>query len=484
MPQSSSPKSQTPSSEPAVVVDLPPQPPVLRRRRTWLVFAAFGMLALAASAMPLGAGAAMDGLHPAQVRIGLGIFLCIAFLWMSEALPLPVTALMVPLFAILLRVSDVKASLVSFSNPLILVFFGGFALASALSYQGLDRWIAQSLVRLGRGKFIPVSCLLFCCAAFLSMWMSNTATVAMMLPLALGILRHIKSCPQIEHNRTFLLLGLAYSASIGGLGTIIGSPPNGIAATQLGTTFTEWLKFGIPTVLVLMPILILVVLWIFRPTRGLRIELKAERFAFNPQRRTTLAIFISAAVCWVAGEFLGPLLGIHKSFDTVVALAAFFALIFFQVLPWREVSRRTDWGVLILFGGGIALSGVLRDTGASLYLARLLSGATGNWPLIAITAALVCFVIFLTELSSNTAMAALFVPIFFSVAGEMQIMPDKLVIPLALAASCAFMMPVATPPNAIVFGTGLVRQSSMMKAGLLLNLIFTVLITALAWVLL
>jgi sodium-dependent dicarboxylate transporter 2/3/5 len=158
----------------------------------------------------------------------------------------------------------------------------------------------------------------------------------------------------------------------------------------------------------------------------------------------------------------------------------FFALLYFRVVRWRDIANGTDWGVLVLFGGGIALSGVLQDTGASLFLGRLLTGVIKGWPLLGLIAAVVAFVIFLTELSSNTAIAALFVPIFASVAGEMGVAPAQLILPLALAASCAFMMPVATPPNAIVFGTGKVAQRDMMRTGLVLNLVFVLLLTALA----
>lgn len=456
--------------------------PFFKRRRTWLVAAAAGCLMAMAWVVPLDPRLVQD-LDAGRVSLGLGIFVCIAFLWMTEAMPLAATALLVPLLAALTGVSDVKSSLSAFSDPLIYIFFGGFALASAMSYQGVDRWIAQGLVRLGGGRFIPVACLLFCGTAFLSMWMSNTATAAMMIPLALGILGHLHDPSSEARNRTFLLLGLAYAASIGGLGTVIGSPPNGIAASQLKLSFADWLKFGIPAVLLLLPSMILVLWVVFRPGRGLRIAIEDKPFHFNWHRKMTLAIFAATAGCWIFGGLIGPRLGIHQSFDTVVALAACFALLYFRVVRWRDIGRGTDWGVLLLFGGGIALSGVLKDTGASLFLARLLTGITDHWPLLALLAAVVTFVIFLTELSSNTAVAALFVPIFASVATEMGVEPSKLILPLALAASCAFMMPVATPPNAIVFGTGLVTQRDMMRAGLVLNLTFVVLLTGLTMIL-
>ena len=174
----------------------------------------------------------------------------------------------------------------------------------------------------------------------------------------------------------------------------------------------------------------------------------------------------------------------RRSFDTVVALTAIVALLYSGVVRWRDIDRGTEWGVLLLFGGGLALSNVMRDTGASLFLARLLTETISSWTMPLVIGAVVLFVIFLTEISSNTAIAALLVPIFHAVGGELGIAPAMLVIPLALAASCAFMLPVATPPNAIVFATGQVPQKMMMKNGFALNVIFTILLTLLSLALL
>lgn len=423
----------------------------------------------------------MEGLDPAQVRLGLGFFVCIAFLWMTEALPLSITALLVPVLAVVMGLGGVKENLTSFANPLIFVFFGGFALASALSAQGLDRWLAGRLGLLGKGKFLSISLWLFVGTAVLSMWMSNTATTAMMLPLALGILSQFKMADQNPGNTHFLLLGLAYSSSIGGLGTIVGSPPNGIAAKQLGISFSEWMMFGVPAVLILLPAMIALLWLILKPTNQVveASEMSGEHFVFTQSRWVTLGIFGCAALAWMFGSQLGPLLGIDEM-DAWVALVAAIALVASKVVSWKQVQEGTDWGVLFLFGGGLALSVILGSSGASLFMARLLGSTLEAWPLWAIIAAIVCFVIFLTELSSNTATAALLVPIFFVMAKEFDLPANQLILPLALAASCAFMLPVGTPPNAIVFGTGKIQQRTMMKTGFWLNLIFIVLITALS----
>ena len=423
----------------------------------------------------------MQGIDPTQLRLGLGLFVCIAYLWMTETLPLSITALLVPLLAAVMGLSDMKTSLSAFANPLIFVFFGGFALASALTAQGLDRWLASRLSFLGKGKFLSSSIWFFVGTAFISMWMSNTATTAMMLPLALGMLSRFKAHQIHPGNTSFLLLGLAYSASIGGLGTIVGSPPNGIAAKQLGIGFSEWIVFGVPAVAVLLPAMIGLLWLILKPENVLleRSEITEEKFVFNSRRWLTLCIFICTALAWMFGTQLESLLGIEEM-DAWVALLAACAVVSCKVVSWKEVQENTDWGVLFLFGGGLALSAVLGTSGTSLFMARLLGATLEAWPLWAMIAAVVCFVIFLGELTSNTASAALLVPIFFTMATEFNLSANQLVLPLALATSCSFMLPVGTPPNAIVFGTGQVPQRTMMKAGFYLNMIFVILITALS----
>jgi sodium-dependent dicarboxylate transporter 2/3/5 len=442
----------------------------------------FALLLAIAFFLPLAPEAkALEGLDAGKVRLGLALFVGIAFLWMTEALPLSITALLVPVIAAAMGLSGVKDSLASFAAPPIFLFLGGFALASALSAQGIDRWLAARLARWGRGKFVPVCLYLFGGTALLSMWMSNTATIAMMIPLALGILGRFRTQGGSMKNAHFLLLGLAYSASIGGLGTIVGSPPNGIAAKALGVSFSEWLKFGVPAVLVLLPVMVGILYFLLKPSdeRTADIEVEAERFEFTTQRKITLGIFTATALGWIFGTPLGKMLGI-SDIDTWVALTAIGLLASTRVVSWREIEDGTEWGVLLLFGGGLALSAVLGSSGASLFMARLLGGAMGGWPLWAIITGVVAFVIFLTELSSNTATAALLVPIFIAMAVEFDLATAKLVMPVAIAASCAFMLPVASPPNAIVFGTGRVPQRTMIRVGFVLNLVFVALITAMS----
>ncbi|WP_276224910.1 DASS family sodium-coupled anion symporter [Pasteurella multocida] len=413
----------------------------------------------------------------AKANKGLALLVFIAVLWLTEALHVTVTALLVPLLAIGLGLVATKNALAAFADPTIFLFFGGFALATALHIQKLDRMIANKIMALARGKLFVASIYLFSITAFLSMWMSNTATAAMMLPLAMGVLSQMDR--EANHNTyVFILLGIAYSANIGGMGTLVGSPPNAIVASQLKLTFSDWLQYGLPIMLILMPLMIGTLYLVFKPKLNVRFEKHFEVIEMNKSRIITLCIFVTIALCWVFSSQINPmlsnLLGLEKkmaSFDSVVALLAAVVICSTGVATWKQIQDNTDWGVLMLFGGGLTLSAVLRDSGASKILADgivfLIEG--GHFYLIGLLVA--AFIIFLTEFTSNTASAAFLVPIFISIAQSLGMPELGLALIIGLGASCAFMLPVATPPNAIVFGTGEIRQSEMVRVGVLLNIV-------------
>ena len=420
------------------------------------------------------------------VRTGLAILTLAATLWLTEALPLAITAMLIPVLAALTGTLDVTRSFSGFAHPLIFLFLGGFGLAAALSYQNLDQWLAQRILQIGHGSFHITAITLFSTSALLSMWISNTATVALLLPVALGILTHIKSTlgkAVMARCSTYLLLGIAYSASIGGIGTLIGSPPNAIAAANLGISFAEWLAIGLPAVAILLPTLFVMLRLLANPGAVPSFKVEAQSFQFNAARRLTLGIFLLAICGWFFSAQLAALFGISKSFDTLVAICALLLLASCRLVRWRDIDRTTNWGVLLLFGGGITLSKVLGATGASKFLAYQIQALTVGWPILLFIGIIVTFVIFLTELSSNTASTALLVPIFAAVALDMGIPVTEIILPLTLAASCAFMLPVATPPNAIVFGSGQIQQRDMIRIGFVLNITFAVVLTLLSQVL-
>ncbi len=417
-------------------------------------------------------------LVPAEINVrkGLAILAFAATLWITEALPLPVTSLLVPVAAVFSGVLDVKSAFSSFAHPIIFLFFGGFALATALMKYELDRFLAFKIVSFSKGSLFWTAVLLFAATAFVSMWISNTSTTAMMLPLALGI---AGAAGADDRLKVFLLLGVAYSASVGGIGTLVGSPPNGITAANLGMAFSDWLKFGIPTVIILFPVLIFILRFYFKPDFGKRIVLEKVGFKLTKERIGVLLIFTFTVLLWLFGKKVAAILGIGKYFDSVVAVLAVLLLFLFGLVNWEEIDRGTDWGTLYLFGGGIALSHVLKTTGASKYLASILTGSIGGLPHLFVVFAVTLFMIFLTELMSNTATAAIFVPILVTTASQMGLPAHELALPAGIAASCAFMLPVATPPNAIVYGTGFIKQRDMIRIGLILNITFAAIIAIL-----
>jgi sodium-dependent dicarboxylate transporter 2/3/5 len=416
---------------------------------------------------------------PDAMRAGLALFVLIGGLWMTQALHLSVTALLVPLLAVLAGLMGVREALSSFANPIIFLFLGGFALAAALQRHGLDQALSGGVLRLARGRRQRAVLLLFALTAALSMWISNTATAAMMLPLALGLLRGDDSIGPRE--KAFVLLGLAYSASIGGIGTLVGSPPNAIAAAQAGLDFAGWLRIGLPMALLLAPLMVGVLWLVLRPQLAGRLAPAThEPIAWTRDRVLTVVIFALTAAGWVAGAPLGRWLGVGADMDSLVALAAIVALVATRALDWTDIERQTQWGVLLLFGGGLALSQVMGSSGASRFLADQLVAALHAAPTLVVLVGVVAFVVFLTELVSNTASAALMVPIFLGVASALGLSPTLLAASIAVAASCAFMLPVATPPNAIVFGTGAVPAATMMRCGLLLNFVCIGVIVAVA----
>ncbi|OOF70550.1 DASS family sodium-coupled anion symporter [Rodentibacter caecimuris] len=423
----------------------------------------------------------------ATANKGLALLAFVAILWLTEAVNVTITALFVPILSVLLGLVNSRQALSAFADPTIFLFFGGFALATALNVQKIDQIIANKIMQLAKGRLFFAVLYLFVATAFLSMWMSNTATAAMMIPLSMTILSQLDRSQ--EHNTyVFVLLGIAYSASIGGMGTLVGSPPNAIAASQLHLTFADWLKYGLPVMLLLFPIIIGWLYLVFKPKLSLRFDAEFAKIRLNKKRILTLVIFVSVALLWIFGGFLNPIisqaLGLPSnigSFDSMVALTAAIVICVTGVAHWKDVQENTEWGVLFLFGGGLTLSSVLASSGASRILADgiifIIEG--GHYYMMALIIA--AFIVILTEFTSNTASAALLVPIFISISDALNISPLGFAMIIGLGASCAFMMPVGTPPNAIVFSTGYVKQSEMIKVGKFIDLTCIAIIATIAY---
>ena len=412
----------------------------------------------------------------AQENRGLALLIFIGILWLTEAFNITVTSLMVPVVAIGLGLINTQKALAPFSTPIIYMFFGGFVVAAVLQIQNLDKIIANYIIRLAKGNLKLSITSLFTVTTFLSMWINNTAVAAMMLPLTMGMLKGINA----EKNYrlyAFVLLGMAFSASIGGIGTLVGSAPNAILASQIQVTFTEWLGYGFPVMILLVPSMIFSLWVILRPDFSVEFNPSLEKVSFNRKNIITLVIFIGMAIMLLFSSLLNPWISAFlelpkkiENFDTVIALCVVIFICVSGVASWKEIQERVEWGVLVLFGGGLTLSIVMKDSGASKIMADSIVQFVQTKPLWVLCFVITAFIIFLTEFTSNTASAALIMPIVISVAQSMNLPPIALAAIIACGASCAFMLPIATPPNAIVFATGNVKQLDMAKVGLILNL--------------
>ena len=392
---------------------------------------------------------------------------------------------------------------------------GGFVIALSMERWGLHKRIALAFLRLvGTGTGAMVGGFMFV-TAFLSMWVSNTATTLMMVPIAVSVIELVSRGKgregEIGQGSNFavcMMLGIAYAASLGGVATLIGTPPNaflaGYVEESLGReiSFVDWMIVALPVTLLFLPATWLLLCRIVFPIRVKRVEGGEEliRSAYDelgPMKRgewVTLVVFVAAALFWMFRKLLvripigemHPLAGLS---DPGIAMAAALVLFLFPVdlkkgeftMTWEEM-RRLPWGILILFGGGLSLAAAIEVNGVGQFLAANVAGLRGvpGWVL---TLSIVAMVIFLTELTSNLATVSTLVPLLAGLAIGLNLDPYILIVPAAMAASCAFMLPVATPPNAVVFSFGHVSIGQMVKAGFWLNLIGIVLVTALAYAL-
>ncbi|MEZ8880097.1 SLC13 family permease [Vibrio lentus] len=440
-------------------------------RNSMILIGNFALFALLINTLPF----------ETQVNTGLSILVFVAILWLTEAIHVSITALLVPLLAVLFGVFNTPAALANFSNPIIFLFMGGFALAAALNKQELDKAIADKVLLIAKGRMSVAVFMLFGVSAGLSMWISNTATTAMMLPLVLGIMNKVD---QSEDRNTyvFVLLGIAYCASIGGIATVVGSPPNAIAAAEVGLSFTEWMALGLPISMILLPVAMIILYVMTKPKLDHKFELDHAPVEWTNSKKITLSIFLLTVTLWIFGKPINAMIGGFSKFDSLVAIGAIVLLGASRAVEWKDVEKTTDWGVLILFGGGICLSNILKATGTSVFLAHSLSGFLETAGVLLTILAVVAFVVFLTEFASNTASAALLVPVFATIAEALGMSPVILSALIAVAASCAFMLPVATPPNAIVFASGHIKQKEMMRIGMVLNLVCILILTLFAWI--
>jgi sodium-dependent dicarboxylate transporter 2/3/5 len=431
-----------------------------------------------------------------------GVGMLMALWWITEAIPIYATALVPLVLLPLLEIAPISQAASPYANEVIYLFMGGFILAAGMERCGLHRRLAVAIIGLVGTRPANVVGGFMAATAFISMRVSNTATVVMVLPMATSVIHAVEQSEsdvdrpsRVTRNFTFaLLLGIAYASSIGGVGTIIGTPPTALLAGFMSETyqreigFVQWMLVGVPIVIIGVPLTWLFLTRVLYPTGAAEIAGGREIFArqaaeLGPMSRAERTVGIVAsltALAWMLRPQLNDF--VPGLSDAGIAMTGGLLLFLLPVdwkrgefvLHWRD-AERMPWSVLVLFGGGLSIASAIQETGLSEGIGRAMAAA-GDWPLLLVTLLVTVVVIFFTELTSNTATAATFLPIVASVAVGMGYDPLMLAIPAAAAAGLSFMLPAGTPPNALVFGTGRLTIPQMARSGFLLNVVFAVLI--------
>lgn len=448
------------------------------------------------------------GLAPAAWQTA-AVAAWMAIWWIAEPLPLPATALLPLVLFPLFGIGTIREAATPFASPVVYLFLGGFLIAAAMQKANLHRRIALGIIRAASartGALIPG---FMVATAFISMWVSNTAATIMMLPIAMAVAGIVLAeadgdSPDARNFSGALVLGIAYASSIGGVATLIGTPPNAILAAHLADSygiqigFGRWLMFGLPVSGLMLPLAWWVLCRRTYPQRlatspAARDHIAAEWRALGPVsavERRVAAVFGLAAFLWILRPQLATLPGLGGLSDGGIAI--FCGLLPFlpgsgkgagkPILSWDD-AEKLPWGILVLIGGGLSLAAAIARNGLATAIGQGLASQGHLAPFVAILA-VVTIVLFLTELTSNTATAAAFIPIMAGLAVVLGESPLALAAPAAVAASCAFMLPVATAPNAIIYSSGFVTVGQMVRAGIWLNLIGIGLISVLSWLLL
>ena len=443
-----------------------------------------------------------EGLSPEAWRTA-AVTSLMAIWWISEAIPIYATALVPIILFPFLGVTDIGGATTPYANPIIYLFLGGFFLAIAMERWQLHRRIALSIVLRSGVKSTSIIFGFMMASALLSMFVSNTATAIMMLPIAISILDLTKDATEYERRnfQIVLILAIAYGCNIGGMGTLIGSPPNALLAGffmenyGFEVSFLDWMIIGVPVVIISLPLVFLLLTRLIYPIhlpelKGGKAFIQSELTAMGrvtAQETMVGMVFFITASLWIIRPFISE--WIPGLSDAGIAIGSAVVLFLLpslddsqrSLLSWND-TKRMPWGVLILFGGGLSMASAISGSGLAQWIGQNLT-VLGQWPTVVLIIGVVSLMIFLTELTSNTASTAAFLPIIASLALGLGENPLLLAMAVTLAASCAFMLPVATPPNAIVYGTERISIPQMAKAGLWVNVLFIGLITLVAYVL-
>lgn len=427
-------------------------------------------------------------------RITAAVFVLMGLWWAFEAIPLQITALMPLILFPLLNVEEIGVISREYMNKVQFLFAGGFIIALAIQKWGLHKRVALNILKFSGLNSRGIVASFMVASAVLSMWVMNTSTAIMLLPVGISVIKVISdTVNNVTENQKFnfqlcLLLGIAYAASVGGIATPIGTSPNGVLIQFVSNNydydigFANWLSIGLPITLGLGPLI-----WVFLTYFIFPVNFSANQESKNKldsmlrelgpmsnEEKKVIVVFLITAFFWIFRQLIDDLPGLSLLDDSVIAITGAVSLFFInenksrnKLLIWDDVQTGFPWGLIFLFGGGMALAFVVNDSGLALWLASLIPSETYFW-IILLT--VIVMVILLTELTSNLTTTITFLPVVASVGLNMGIDPLLLILPLTISASCAFMLPVATPPNSIVYASNLIPIQKMVKAGIFINL--------------
>lgn len=436
---------------------------------------------------------------PVRTTAVIGVAMWMIAWWITEAVSMPVTALLPMVLFPLLGVMDAKAVAPAYGNPVVYLFMGGFIIALALEKWNVHRRIALHIIRMTGSSARGLLLGLLLSTGFISMWISNTATAVMMLPIATSLLSVLESHHEKHIHGNLgksLLLGVAYASNIGGIATLIGTPPNVVFAAYMAEQgqsigFGRWMLLAVPVSLLLLLFAWWLMAWVLFPLGkqrydslqdGVRAQLD-ELGSLQLGEKMTLFVFALACFSWITKEYWVRF--VPGLSDTLIAVAAAILLFLLpaandkKVLDWKDTAK-LPWGILLLFGGGLCLADALEKQGIIQMISGLFDGMGGN-PLLA-TLLIAGLSVVMTEFLSNVAQVTIMLPVLTGIARGLELEPLTLIIPMTLAASCGFMLPMGTPPNAIVFATGELKIKDMMRTGFWLNLASVLLITVFCYI--
>ena len=446
-----------------------------------------------------------DGLSTEAHRTA-ALFLLMGVWWATEAVPVAVTALVPLALFPMLGIVDIQSAANPYANKTIYLFFGGFLIATAIQKWGLHKRIALFVLEYAGSNGASLIFGFMLTAAVISMWVMNTATTIMLLPIGLAVITVVKETvkglneEEIKSFQLALLLGIAYGATIGGMSTLIGTGPNGMLAAfmadnyNLDISFVDWMKVGVPLSIIMLPcswfiltkIIFRVEFETSQETKDLLTNMKQELGRFDGAEFKVFVVFVLTALTWMLRTVLDDINGLEGLSDAGIAMISALFLFLLPsgdkekkgaLLEWKDAQENVPWGLLVLFGGGLSLANAVQATGLAVWMGNLIPQGIS---IVLIVILVVTMIIFLTELTSNMATTATFLPVVAAIAVQSNFDPLLVTAAVALAASCAFMLPVATPPNAIVFGSGLIKVPQMARAGFLINVLGIIVVSFVA----